>query len=77
MFGLSVSQKAAFDAAAARWSQVIVGDLPSVRINGQVIDDVQIQAQGIRIDDPLGVLGQAAPRRLIDFATIGAGTVEV
>jgi hypothetical protein len=38
--------------------------LPNVRINGGVIDDVRIQAQGIRINGPRGMLGQAAPRHL-------------
>lgn len=65
--GLTAAQQSAFTAAAARWSAIITGDLPRVRLNGEVIDDVQITAQGVRIDglgDPvtgLNVLGRAAP----------------
>ena len=36
--GLNTAQKNAFKAAADRWSKVIVGDLPSVMIDGDVID---------------------------------------
>ena len=42
----------------------IVGDLPSVMINGEVIDDVVIDAQGTSIDGPGGILGQAGPTHL-------------
>lgn len=62
--GLSDAQKKAFSTAADRWAQVIVGDLPSVMINGEVIDDVVIDAQGTSIDGPGGILGQAGPTHL-------------
>ena len=45
--GLSKRQKTAFKAAADRWAKVIVGDLPQVRIGGEVIDDILIEAQGV------------------------------
>jgi hypothetical protein len=59
--GLTTKQKNAFKAAADRWSRVIVGDLPSVLVDGEVIDDVLILAQGSAIDGPGAVLGQAGP----------------
>lgn len=62
--GLTTPQKNAFKTAAKRWSKVIVGDLPDVVVNGQVIDDVQIEASGVAIDGPGGILGQAGPTHL-------------
>ncbi len=62
--GLSETQKNAFKAAADRWAQVIVSDVPSVRVDGEVIDDIVILAQGSDIDGPGRILGQAGPTRL-------------
>ena len=62
--GLTENQKNAFKAAADRWSKVIIGDLPSVMIDGEVIDDLLILAQGVDIDGPGRILGQAGPTRL-------------
>jgi hypothetical protein len=62
--GLTRKQKRAFTKAADRWTQVIVGDLPSVMVDGELIDDVLILAQGIDIDGPGEILGQAGPTRL-------------
>ena len=62
--GLTTAQKNAFKKAANRWSKVIVGDLPDVVVNGQVIDDVLIEASGVAIDGPGGILGQAGPTHL-------------
>src|SRR5262245_7921205 len=62
--GLTTAQKNAFKMAANRWSKVIVGDLPDVVVNGQVIDDVLIEASGTAIDGPGGILGQAGPTHL-------------
>lgn len=62
--GLTNSQKQAFKRAADRWSRVIVGDLPSVMVDGEVIDDILILAQGMAIDGPGRILGQAGPTRL-------------
>ena len=61
---LNTAQKNAFKKAANRWSKVIVGDLPNVVIAGQVIDDVLIEASGVAIDGPGGILGQAGPTHL-------------
>jgi subtilisin-like proprotein convertase family protein len=60
--GLTPNQQAAFANAASRWSQVITGDVPPVRVEGEIIDDVLIEAQGVPIDGPGRVLGQAGPR---------------
>jgi hypothetical protein len=62
--GLTEPQKDAFKAAADRWTTVIVGDLPSVRVDGEVIDDVLILAQGTAIDGVGRILGQAGPTAL-------------
>jgi hypothetical protein len=62
--GLNAAQKKAFKFAADRWTKVIVGDLPSVKVDNEVIDDILILAQGTDIDGPGGILGQAGPTRL-------------
>lgn len=59
--GLTDSQKDVFKIAATRWSEIIIGDLPSVIVNGEVIDDVVIEARGAFIDGEGGILGQAGP----------------
>ncbi len=59
--GLSTAQQAAFETAAARWGQIITADVPPVVIEGETIDDVRIDADGVRIDGPGGILGQAGP----------------
>ena len=62
--GLTTAQKNAFKGAADRWSKVIVGDVPSVMIGGEIIDDILILAQGVAIDGPGSILGQAGPTHL-------------
>jgi hypothetical protein len=62
--GLTQLQRDAFKAAADRWTRVIVGDLPSVIVDGETIDDLLILAQGADIDGPGRILGQAGPTRL-------------
>jgi len=62
--GLTPTQKNAFKAAAKRWTKVIVSDVPSVLVGGEVIDDLLIEAQGVSIDGPGGILGQAGPTNL-------------
>ena len=62
--GLTQTQKDAFKAAANRWSRVIVGDLPDIMVDGELIDDVLILAQGSDIDGPGQILGQAGPTHL-------------
>jgi hypothetical protein len=59
--GLTPTQEAAFEAAADRWTTVIVGDLPDVTLEGDEIDDVLILAQGSDIDGVGQILGQAGP----------------
>ena len=59
--GLSGTQQDAFYVAARRWSDIITGDLPSVMVNGETVDDVVIEAKGIPIDGTSGILGQAGP----------------
>ncbi len=62
--GLSAGQRAVFETAARRWSAIIVADVPAVVIDGDEIDDVRIDAEGIRIDGAGSILGQAGPIEL-------------
>jgi len=63
--GLNQRQKAAFKAAADRWTRAITGDLPDVLDeNGNRIDNLMILAQGAAIDGPGKILGQAGPSLL-------------
>ncbi|MEM6688091.1 MAG: Ig-like domain-containing protein [Planctomycetota bacterium] len=57
---LSVSQQALFTSAAARWSQIIIGDIPDFG----AIDDLQISTSAPAIDGVNGILGQAGPTLL-------------
>lgn len=61
MTGLTTGQEAIFNQAAARWSQIIIGDLPNATYQGQTVDDVLIAASAVPIDGINGILGQAAP----------------
>jgi hypothetical protein len=61
--GLTSSQQSIFRAAANRWSQIIVGDLPNATFNGIPVDDVLIAASASYIDGSSGVLGSAGPDR--------------
>jgi hypothetical protein len=62
--GLTKLQKDAFAVAADRWTTVIVGDLPPQEIDGEQVDDLLIEAEGIDIDGPNKILGQAGPSHL-------------
>jgi hypothetical protein len=62
--GLTETQKQAFKSAADRWCNVIVGDLPTVMVDGEAIDDILILAEGSDIDGVNGILGQAGPTAL-------------
>jgi len=59
--GLTASQQSIFVEAAQRWSEIIVGDLEPFQVDGEVIDDLLILAEGKVIDGPNGILGQAGP----------------
>jgi hypothetical protein len=51
-----------FDAAAARWEQVIIGDLPGFVVPGYgFVDDLLISVSIAPIDGTGGILGEAAP----------------
>ena len=60
---LSTTQQAVFQQAAARWAQIIVGDLPDVvdPVTGQIIDDLWIVATATAIDGLNSILGQSMP----------------
>ena len=63
--GLIPSQQEVFDTAAHRWIEIISGELPRVQLaNGDIIENVRIDAQGTNIDGISGILGQAGPTQL-------------
>ncbi len=63
--GLTESQQSVFADAACRWQEIILGDLPPVQLaNGDIIENVRIDAQGTTIDGASGILGQAGPTQL-------------
>jgi subtilisin-like proprotein convertase family protein len=54
-----------FARAVARWSQVIIGDLPTATLSdGTEVDDVIIYVRVSQLDGINGVLGQAGPTHL-------------
>lgn len=70
------AQRAVFEAAAARWAEVVVGDLPDVSFGappegtcrsgapslaGEVVDDLLIWVKVEEIDGPGNILGFAGP----------------
>ncbi|MEE1829417.1 leishmanolysin-related zinc metalloendopeptidase [Streptomyces sp. SP17KL33] len=59
--GLTANQQDAFAAAADRWAKVIVGDLDTAVVGDDIIDDLLIEAEGVTIDGPGGILGMAGP----------------
>lgn len=59
--GLTPSQQDAFAIAAKRWSSIIIGDVPDANLQGELIDDIKIDARGALIDGVGGILGQAGP----------------
>jgi len=75
--GLNARQRSAFTEAADRWARIIVGDLPRVRVDGEWIDDILILAQGVAIDGPGRVLGQAGPSHLRPASAGGAAFLPV
>ena len=62
--GLTETQQAAFTEAASFWAKIIVADVPGVKIDGERIDDLLIEALGTQIDGVSGILGQAGPTHL-------------
>ncbi|MBM4074717.1 MAG: hypothetical protein FJ267_03645, partial [Planctomycetes bacterium] len=54
---LNAAQQAIFLDAAARWSEIIIGDIPDIA----GIDDLRIEATAPAIDGVGGILGQAGP----------------
>lgn len=57
----SVEERVYFLEAAARWSEIIVGDLPDMSLDGRLIDDIEILATAGLDDGPGGFLGAAGP----------------
>lgn len=47
-----------FDEAAAIWEDIIISDIPDVYVNGQLVDDIVIEASVSSIDGPSRILAQ-------------------
>jgi len=63
--GLTASQMAIFTAAETRLEAIITGDVPDVTVPGiGLVDDIVIDAAGVAIDGPGGILGSAGPNML-------------
>ena len=72
--GLTPRQKAAFKAAANRWTRTIIGDLPDILDDsGNLINNLVILAQGSPIDGVGTILGQAGPSLLRPRSAGAAG----
>ena len=62
--GLTAGQQGAFKTAAETWSRIIAADVPGMRVDGERVDDLLIEAVGTLIDGVNGILGQAGPTHL-------------
>ncbi len=69
---LTPTQRTIMKAAAHRWEQVIVEDVPNAVLNGQVIDDIVITVSSQLIDGPGTVLGQGGPSAVREDTEIPA-----
>ncbi|WP_198000954.1 Calx-beta domain-containing protein [Gimesia fumaroli] len=73
---LTASQRAIFQQAAARWSEIILGDVPDVMVAGfGLVDDLVIEASAPFIDGVGGILGSAGPRTVRNGSFIPASGV--
>ncbi len=55
------NQQAIFEAAADRWEEIIIGDIPDVFVPGVgQVDDLVVNISSFTIDGPGGVLGNAS-----------------
>jgi len=76
MGGLNAAQQAAFSNAANRWAQVVVGDFPSVTVEGETINALVIEASGKHIDGVGNILGQSSPTFLLPNGLPAKGMME-
>ena len=78
--GLNAAQQAAFQGAADRWAQVIVGTFPRIRIGTEIIEALVIEASGVAIDGSGGpegdILGQSAPTDFLPNGLPAKGFME-
>jgi hypothetical protein len=59
---ISAEVRQAFEQAAARWSRIIIGDVPDVRLSdGRIVDDILLNVSVPDIDGAGKILGQAGP----------------
>ncbi len=70
MTGFTAAQQSIVQQAVDRWEQIIVGDLPDVVYQGNVIDDVQIAISSVTIDGSGGILGQSSATAVRDDSNL-------
>lgn len=61
---ISAADRAVFEMAAGRWSEIIVEDLTPVIVEGALVPGVLIAADVVDIDGSGAILGQAGPTAL-------------
>ena len=61
---MSSTDASTIEAAARRWEQIVIGDLPDVFTDLGLVDDLVIDIEVVLLDGSLGVLGTAAPTLL-------------
>lgn len=61
---LSSADASTIEAAARRWEQIVIGDLPDVFTDLGLVDDLVIDIEVVPLDGSLGILGTAAPTLL-------------
>lgn len=66
---LTAEQRLTFELAAARWEQIITGDLPDAP-GTSGIDDIRVIVRTPSIDGATGTLAQAAPTALRDGSSL-------
>jgi len=76
MGGLNAAQQAAFSNAEKRWGQVVIGDFPSVKVEGEIINALVIEASGKEIDGEGNILGQSSPTVLLPNGLPAKGMME-
>lgn len=89
--GMTASRRAIFESAAARWSSIIIGDLPDYTfppnasnpcgfgssLANVTVDDLKVFVSIVPIDGPGNVLGSAGPSWLRSSALPIIGCVEL
>ena len=90
---ISPTQQAMFTAAVARWTDIILGDVPGINVSlpagtcfqtqpaiNEIVDDVVLYVELLDIDGPGDILGSAGPclvRSSSDLPAVGAIRLDI